>query len=221
MTPTLQEMTSDQSLITPALAAELARKYPYFVYPTVVLLRGDREVADRSALRRRVAAHIGDTDTLLNLFEEYGDVFADFYPDMHEPNPSTEDTIDNFLNKFGSGATIGPDPLDFAPAVDYAAILEAEERGEALPGDIAVADESHKETRRADNVADREKKAPEASSEPTPLTESLAVMMIKNGNYVKALEIINDLNLRNPEKSVYFADQIRFLRKLIINQKNK
>ncbi len=45
--------------------------------------------------------------------------------------------------------------------------------------------------------------------------------MIKNHNYTKALEIISDLSLKNPEKSVYFADQIRFLRKLIIIENKK
>ena len=42
--------------------------------------------------------------------------------------------------------------------------------------------------------------------------------MIKNGNYRKALQIITELSLNNPEKSIYFADQIRFLKKLIINE---
>ncbi len=62
-----------------------------------------------------------------------------------------------------------------------------------------------------------------AVSEPesASLTESFAKIMIKNGNYSKALQIITDLSLKNSEKSIYFADQIRFLQKLIINEKNK
>ena len=39
--------------------------------------------------------------------------------------------------------------------------------------------------------------------------------------YEKALEIILSLSLNFPEKSIYFADQIRFLRKLIVNEKYK
>jgi hypothetical protein len=54
--------------------------------------------------------------------------------------------------------------------------------------------------------------------EDAALSESLAKMMIKNGNYRKALEIITDLSLKNPKKSIYFADQMRFLKKLIQNQ---
>ena len=52
-------------------------------------------------------------------------------------------------------------------------------------------------------------------------TETLARIYIKQGNYSKALEIIQQLSLENPKKNVYFADQIRFLKKLIINNNKK
>lgn len=52
-------------------------------------------------------------------------------------------------------------------------------------------------------------------------TETLAKIYIKQGRYDKALEIIQRINLNFPKKSAYFADQIRFLEKLILNNKNK
>ena len=52
-------------------------------------------------------------------------------------------------------------------------------------------------------------------------TETLARIYIQQGRYSKALEIIKRLNLNYPKKNVYFADQIRFLEKLIINNKYK
>lgn len=44
--------------------------------------------------------------------------------------------------------------------------------------------------------------------------------LIKNKNYTQALELLRKLNLNNPKKSVYFADQIRFLEKVIQFQHN-
>ena len=52
-------------------------------------------------------------------------------------------------------------------------------------------------------------------------TETLARIYIKQGRYSKALEIITRLNLDYPKKNRYFADQIRFLEKLIINNNKK
>ena len=52
-------------------------------------------------------------------------------------------------------------------------------------------------------------------------TETLAKIYIKQQRYSKALEIIRKLNLNYPKKNAYFADQIRFLEKLIINAKSK
>ena len=57
------------------------------------------------------------------------------------------------------------------------------------------------------------------SLEDSCLTETLARIYIKQKRYDKALQIIKNLSLKYPEKNVYFADQIRFLEKLIINTK--
>ncbi|MCR5819768.1 MAG: hypothetical protein K6F94_02290 [Bacteroidaceae bacterium] len=52
-------------------------------------------------------------------------------------------------------------------------------------------------------------------------TETLARIYIKQGKYSKAIEIIKRLNLMIPKKNAYFADQIRFLRKLELNSQHK
>ncbi len=57
--------------------------------------------------------------------------------------------------------------------------------------------------------------------QPEYFTETLARIYIKQGRYSKALEIIKRLNLLYPKKNRYFADQIRFLEKLIINNNKK
>lgn len=50
-------------------------------------------------------------------------------------------------------------------------------------------------------------------------TETLARIYIKQCKYDKAIEIIRRLSLNVPEKNRYFADQIRFLEKLILNER--
>jgi hypothetical protein len=46
-------------------------------------------------------------------------------------------------------------------------------------------------------------------------TETLAHVYFTQKRYDKALEIIRVLNLKYPEKNIYFADQIRYLEKII------
>ena len=52
-------------------------------------------------------------------------------------------------------------------------------------------------------------------------TETLAKIYIKQQRYTKALEIIRRLSLKYPKKNAYFADQIRFLEKLVQNSNDK
>ena len=61
----------------------------------------------------------------------------------------------------------------------------------------------------------------EVNTENKVFTETLARIYIKQGKYDKALEIIRRLYLNYPKKNRYFADQIRFLEKLIVNNNNK
>ncbi len=64
--------------------------------------------------------------------------------------------------------------------------------------------------------------APDADSlDESCFTETLAKIYIKQHRYEKALEIIKRLSLKYPKKNTYFADQIRFLEKVIINTKLK
>ena len=61
----------------------------------------------------------------------------------------------------------------------------------------------------------------EESLDESYFTETLAKIYIKQRKYSRALEIIRSLYLKYPEKNIYFADQIRFLEKLIINNNSK
>ena len=54
-----------------------------------------------------------------------------------------------------------------------------------------------------------------ANDESFETREELAIKCIQEKKYHQAIEILRELNLNNPKKSIYFADQIRFLEKII------
>jgi len=60
----------------------------------------------------------------------------------------------------------------------------------------------------------------EAPLEEDCFTETLARIYIRQGRYEKAVEIIRHLHANFPKKNTYFADQIRFLEKVIINERH-
>lgn len=94
-------------------------------------------------------------------------------------------------------------------------LRDEEERGSS--GRLARAADEEPDT------ASSALKAPEdthlKSLDDSYFTETLARIYVKQKRYEKALQIIKNLSLKYPEKNVYFADQIRFLEKLIINTK--
>ncbi|MDD4489334.1 MAG: tetratricopeptide repeat protein, partial [Paludibacter sp.] len=49
--------------------------------------------------------------------------------------------------------------------------------------------------------------------------EEKSRLYIRQKKYREAIEILKQLNLINPKKSIYFADQIRFLERIIANSK--
>jgi len=64
----------------------------------------------------------------------------------------------------------------------------------------------------------RAEAAPRPAADDSLLSESLARIFIKQGRYERAYEIISNLSLNYPKKSIYFADQLRYLRKLMLIQ---
>ena len=183
---------------------------PYFIYPMLRQLESTSDRAERARLRQRIAANVGSPEALRDLFGLDTESLAGFYSDMSAPHLTTDDTIDTFLEQFGSRKALLPDdalfPGEGIPGRDP--LLG----GVDIPSDYMAALE-------AGEIPQQEDPAPEAeASDNTSLSEGFARILIKNGNYSKALEIINELYLKNPEKSIYFADQIRFIKKLIFNQ---
>lgn len=222
-----------------ALAA-LQRSYPYFVAPALARLRHDADGADTDALRRCLAVKAPSGRTLA--FAAHGADWRDFYPASGEGEAKrTEDVIDIFLRTYGScspGEEALLERMIFNPTPDYSEMLAREEQ-ENLPEEPAP-DADSQDARIAAFILSQHPAVrpgepqpepadePEAQSRPVArpehsdgslLSESLAHIFIKQHRYERAYEIISGLSLKFPKKSAYFADQLRFLQKLIINQR--
>lgn len=286
---TTQQVFGNEPL-SAATLQQIHERWPWYVYADLQALeQGIVSGKEAQELRTRIALAIGDREALMRVLDPDAD-FADFYPDMQPVKLTTNDTIDAFLNRFGTPGDHETDLLTRmifdsgarAPLSDDAAEEAASAAAEPAPDATATRIDAFLATSRqparvpealrhleeeaeapaetpaaaalntlsspAASSAQAAAKpsapplntlsslnslnslsAPSAPSAPSAQTRpkasslsvSLAAMMIKNGNYPKALEIINELNLANPEKSIIFADQIRFLRKLIKIQEHQ
>ncbi len=191
---------------------------PYYIIPAV-LAYPESSGEERTRLARKIAAAIGDPVALRAILGIVPEEFLSFYPDMKMPELSTDDTIDTFIDKFGDKTKHQPKEVDeILPPVAASpydlSMLEAlpEAESEQIPDIDPEADPANQTSSMLDAfLAANPPKRP-------ALSQSLAKVMIKNGNYQKALEIITELSLNNPKKSIYFADQMRFLKKLIAIQ---
>ena len=222
-------------------------KYPYFVVPQLSALKEAAEMTqkERQKMLAAVAVRVGDREELASIIGEDLPDFVEFYPDSQQPVTTTS-VIDSFLDTFapvGSKETELLSKVLFSDTPDYASQFLKESADEVTPSDeIEMTEEermierfiakdkaplaenpSKKEVKpESEKLTNKEDVAEIVLQEPdnSSLTESFARVMIKNGNYRKALQIITELSLNNPEKSIYFADQMRFLKKLIINENN-
>ena len=189
-------------------------KYPYFIVPAIERLP-EATGEERLALVRRIAAAVGDPVALRAIIGIDPEEFMEFYPDMKSPELTTGDTIDSFLDRFGDpNMTRATEIEDIITPVavpyDLSSLESLPEIGDSdLFGEAGIPEEPRHD---APSPSESEHSA---AAHDTNLSESLARIMVKNGNYQKALEIITEISLNNPKKSIYFADQIRFLKKLI------
>lgn len=229
---------------TPERVAELEEAMPWFLLPAVLLLKRSGDSLDAD-LKQRLLGRLAVAAPDLQAMEMASDAelavdLARFYPDVVTASrPSTVSAIDKFISTYGS-----PDPgeeelltrLIFNPTPDYAQILaREEERSLPKPGDAPAGSQDDRinsfiiKSKASDGrfpsvEPEQESEGPAQPvspvAKPEPAddvlpSESLAQIYIRRGNYARAFEIINQLNLNFPEKSIYFADQLRFLGKLM------
>ena len=121
--------------------------------------------------------------------------------------------IDDFIEKSESGMlSSGNNMTD--------AVGNGNEKDEFSDEDLVVIDDDNN-AGPVDDAMDGSAEAADETGDDNYLTETLAKIYVKQQRYDKALEIIKKLNLKYPKKNAYFADQMRFLERLIINAKSK
>lgn len=232
--------TLDQDAIDQLQA--LTQEYPYFHVARILLLQAlyKTHAPTYDETLRRTAILLPQRDALFRLTEEPHYTHAEErkrYNETDETDTSrTVDLIDNFLQQQAPSSTSSL-PIDAAQ--DYIGYLLQREsqmgqsRGDVLPlngggvvedflenepGRITLTEETPNDSD-ADHTADSRTAEHEGSGQ--ILTEIMAGIYIRQGKYENAVKIIRQLSLNYPKKNRYFADQIRFLEKLIINNKHK
>ena len=215
----------------------IVARYPYFQTARLLMLNNMYLLhePDFGIELKRSILFMADRRALCRLIEGEGRIEPDDRLVPEEPSVDrTMTLIDAFLGTLPEDA-LSPDPLAQSIA-----------GGDYMMQYLNDTDMSEEDTPFADiigqlsgNVSESaetsESKAPEASSSDDAInvlmpeetldesyfTETLAKIYIKQKKYSRALEIIRSLYLQFPEKNTYFADQIRFLEKLIINNNLK
>jgi len=223
--------------------------YPYYQTARLLMLQNLYLLHDPSfdSELRRAALYITDRKVLFNMVEaahyQLRHETAVKIKKGKSNESRTTDLINNFLETIppeeetytGDKTKRKPSPAD--ATVDYVAYLlqceadinttkqeSPEMKGQALIDNFLEQEKGRiilNETGPEQPEPIVEDDEPEANEEEY-FTETLARIYIKQGRYQKALDILKRLSSNYPQKNAYFADQIRFLEKLVINSnKNK
>lgn len=241
MTEQIRQILTDPASADPALFSEIAGRYPYFAIPGILEQKyhgAGLDSARAEDLRLHLALCTGDRRALFDTVGDESEAFDGIYPPEKADEPvSTESAIDTFFATYGTTDSADSALLErliFNPAPDYSEIL-ARDAGETVGHEAPEGSlESCIDAFVRDHAGDRpnvQTAAPDkvpataavpaaesrsaAATDDSLLSESLAKIFIKQGRYERAYEIISNLSLNYPKKSIYFADQLRFLQKLI------
>ncbi len=219
----------------------LVEKYPYF-QTAHLLLAKNRYITNREEFEKNLgqtAVFCADRSRLFYYInnEKYARFFLKEKPS--EDIDRTQALLNSYLDIFPEEPEEIVEVESNIVSTDYMTYLQSLEK----EGDEEISDASRSEFKHQEIIDSFLEKAAaneivlnplspeplntnpqEQSSKPGDdgfLTETLAKIYIKQKKYEQALTIIKQLSLNFPKKSIYFADQIRFLELLILNEKNK
>ena len=214
----------------------LVSRYPYFDVARILMLKNLYLLHDDELGKelRNAALFLKSRWPLFDLMVGYGAVVSnDEAPDEMTVD-RTMSLIDAFLD------TVPSDSFSLeaegAAAVDYVSVYLKENsttsafvpelRGQSLIDDFLANGNERISLDLNIGVGESQLSGEEPNceiqfTEQSFFTETLANIYIKQGKYEKALEIIKRLCLEYPNKNRYFADQIRFLEKILKYTKGK
>ena len=203
-------------------------------------------IADRAALCRLIEGYMDRVlpdeepkeetvglDRTMSLIDAFLGTLPDESDALHLPI----DAMGDYATRFLTGGveeeeqpvpTVASDGMDLIDrfisqqsAIDSpSSEMPPVEQGEVVVEEVPVPIENGKDALAAEEDEEEHINDDESLDE-SYFTETLAKIYIKQRKYSRALEIIRSLYLKYPEKNIYFADQIRFLEKLIINNNSK
>lgn len=217
----------------------VVEKYPYYHAARILLLRTLYQMHDSAfdEQLRKAAIYVPSRQTLFQMFQmpsitpDSPGKRTSHADDASESSRLTDSLIDSFLDTIPQQNSATPRIID--ATVDYMAYLMQMETGNnaanipRMAGEDYIDDFLTKNEGRFDLDDLPAEETPRATiQEPQNdvgngvLTEAMARIYIKQGKFDKAIEIIERISLKYPKKNRYFADQVRFLEKLIINQQS-
>ncbi|MDO4789964.1 MAG: hypothetical protein Q3998_03250 [Porphyromonas sp.] len=196
----------------------LSAMYPYVAPLHMLLLKAlykSKDLRFTSELKKR-SIYISRPDRLFFLLkgQEYGLTWYGKEPLLQDAKgrksvgnrDETWEVITGLLQEVTTGEAVLNDkeellPLHMIPEYDLSAPVEE------------FVEDNPSEPKTFEN---EETALPE---EDELLTETLAKLYIRQGKYEQAKKIISSLRLKYPQKNSYFAEQIRFLNRLITNNR--
>ena len=210
--------------------AELVEQNPSFQVARILYLQGLYRLQDArfGEELRKAALFVPDRATLFRLFDEQRLKPEATKSSVGKPIPAgadrTQTLIESFLEEKPDTQPAGK-AHPVSATVDYMSYLlqQPDMSVDELPDAPLDEDEDDvfdDEIPTVDVTPQEPTEKSERNVQTDPyFTETLAQIYIKQGKYTKAIEIIRRLSLNVPEKNRYFADQIRFLEKLILNER--
>lgn len=216
-------------------------RYPYYHAARILLLRTLFQMHDSrfNEELRKAAVFVPSRATLFELFQAHNTLpeatnVRTSRAEEEQGTDRTDSLIDDFLDTLPEEkARKGPNFVD--ATVDYMAYLtRMESQNTSMSPSMAGGDyidqflndnDGHFTLEDVDEEEDEPKSRKQSYTDTKQdggtgiLTEAMARIYIKQRKFDKAAEIIRRISLKYPEKNSYFADQIRFLEKLIENEK--